>query len=160
MSRRTRRALRTQPPPTHPPIAQFRNNIISLPEALRGSFVGELFFGTEYEEGQQQLGIPPTFEHTGPSAGVAALQEATPDPQNIPRFATDGSQANILQQVRHALPSVEAGLSCYRSFFSLSPGYRPFPAHRHCGPTLGHHVRPRHDIPPVRGPIGHGVSSS
>ena len=80
----------------------------------------------DFEETKLDIGLPTNFDSLGPTARIAALQEATPDSQQLLRFLSTGAQTNVLQQVRLTLPSVAAGVSCYLSFCSLL-GIDPFP---------------------------------
>ena len=108
------------------PIVTFRQNIASLPEALRAPNAELAAIGVDFQESKLDIGLPSNFDTLGPMARISALQEADPDSQRLLRFLSVGAHQNILQQVRLTLPQVASGVSCYLSFCSLL-GIAPFP---------------------------------
>ena len=108
------------------PKITFRNDPVSLPEALRAPSVDASVVGTEYKDSKEALGLPMDFDQLGPIARISALQAATPDSQHLLRFLSAGAQSNILEQVKHTLPSVASGVACYFAFCSLL-SIAPFP---------------------------------
>ena len=85
---------------TTTPIVAFRQNISSLPEALRAPNAELTAIGQDFADSKLDIGLPSNFDTMGPMARVVALQEATPDSQQMLRFLSTGAQPNILQQVR------------------------------------------------------------
>ena len=108
------------------PFITFRHNIEALPEALRAPNAEVTAFGADFSAAKLDIGLPDDFDALGPAARITALQNATPDSQQLLRFLSSGAQRNILQQVRATLPCVASGLSCYLSFCSLL-GIAPMP---------------------------------
>ena len=104
----------------------FRNNSLTLVEALRAASLPDSVFAEELKESKEDIGLPNSFEKLGPAAKINALKQATPDSQQLLRFLSAGAQSNILEQVRATLPSVASGVSCYLSFCALL-GIAPFP---------------------------------
>ena len=109
-----------------PLTLNFRRKNFSLVEALRANNVETSAFGTDLKASQDALGLPDSFLKLGPKARILALQNTTPDSQQLLRFLSIGAQANILEQVRLSLPSVASGVSCYLSFCTLL-NIAPFP---------------------------------
>ena len=107
-------------------VVTFRKNVSALPEALRAPNAELTEIGQDFEDSKLDIGLPSNFDHMGPSARITALQEATPDSQQLLRFLSTGAQTNVLQQVRLTLPSVASGVNCYLSFCSLL-GIAPSP---------------------------------
>lgn len=108
------------------PTMAFRNTPMTIPDALRAPNVEESIIGKEYDLSKQSIGLPTSCQSLGPTERIAALKAATPDSQQLLRFLSAGSHANVLQQVRLTLPSVASGVSCYLAFCSLL-SIDPFP---------------------------------
>ena len=105
---------------------KFRNNNLTLVEALRSASQPDSAFASELSQSKEDLGLPIAFEKLGPAAKINALRQATPDSQQLLRFLSAGAQSNILEQVRDTMGSVASGVSCYLSFCALL-GIAPFP---------------------------------
>ena len=108
------------------PVVDFWDNSARIPEALRGPIVELTAIGEDYLGSKTEIGIPVNFDEIGPMSRKTALQEATPDSQQLLRFLAAGAQPNILQQVRLTLPAVASGVSRYLAFCSLL-SITPFP---------------------------------
>ena len=93
-------------------VAAFRKNVSTIPEDLRAPNAELATIGVDFEESKLDIGLPSNFESLGHTARIAPLQEAAPDSQQLLRFLSTGAQTNVLRQVRLALPSVAAGVSC------------------------------------------------
>ena len=109
-----------------PLTLQFRANNFSLVDALRAQNVETSEFGVEFDEAMRDLTLPDNFLHLGPKARIIALQNSTPDSQQLLRFLSAGAQKNILEQVRSSMPQVASGVGCYLAFCSLL-AIAPFP---------------------------------
>ena len=95
-------------------------------EALRANNIDTSAFGNELATAQNELGLPANFERLGPRARIFALQNVTPDSQQLLHFLSIGAQKNILGQVRLTPPCVASGVPCYLSVCTLL-NIAPFP---------------------------------
>ena len=122
---------------------QFRTKDFSLVEALRAQNAQESEFGIELATATEDLQLPENPGRLGHIARITPLRNIDPDSQPRLRFLSIGAHANILEQVRHTLPSVASVIGCRLSFCSLL-SISPFPYYygggcstERCFPALG-----------------------
>ena len=109
-------------------VVAFRQNVSTPPEALRAPNAELTTIGLDFEASKLDIGLPSNFESLGPTARIAALQDATPDSQQMMRFLSTGAQTNVLQQVRLTLLPWRQGYlatSRFARYLASLPFHRP-----------------------------------
>ena len=112
---------------------KFRNNNLTLVEALRSASRPDSAFASELSQSKEDLGLPIAFEKLGPAAKINALRQATPDSQQLLRFCVGRGSVEYTRT-----GTGYDGFSRFGSellpIFLRPTWYRSFSAERHyCG---------------------------